>query len=90
MRQQSELTSAVNESKTHIANIGRMIEDMEIETRGNLYQIYIMKTREIVNSSRPPRAETEAHKNISTAHVNILSAAIFEHDKGRKVDSEAV
>jgi capping protein beta len=82
---QSELTSAVNENKTHIANIGRMIEDMEIETRGNLYELYIMKTREVINSIRNPRA---SGPEMSNAHVNMLNAAIFEHGKTRKLDSE--
>ena len=44
---QSAVTSAVNEVKTHLANIGRMIEDMETDMRSNLGALYIMKTREV-------------------------------------------
>ena len=46
------MTTNVNETKTHIANLGRMIEDMESEMRSNLYELYILKTREVVNSLR--------------------------------------
>jgi len=46
------MTTNVNETKTHISNLGRMIEDMESEMRSNLYELYILKTREVVNSLR--------------------------------------
>jgi hypothetical protein len=41
------MSSAVNEVKTHMANIGRMIEDMESDMRNNLGELYIKKTREV-------------------------------------------
>ena len=47
---QTTLTSAVNETKTHLANIGRLIEDMEYDMRSNLNELYILKTREVVAS----------------------------------------
>lgn len=40
----------VNENKPHLANIGRLIEDMEYDMRSNLNELYVLKTREIVNS----------------------------------------
>jgi len=76
----------VNEVKTHMSHIGRMIEDMEIETRGNLYELYILKTREVVNSIRSLSATGPEH---SKAHIQLLSQAVFGHGKSRKVDSEA-
>ena len=39
---------------SHVANIGRMIEDMEISLRGDLDALYVQRTREIVNSVRKP------------------------------------
>jgi F-actin capping protein, beta subunit len=47
---QTELTSEVNPTKTHLANMGRMIEDMEYDIRSNMNELYIMKTKEVVNS----------------------------------------
>jgi capping protein beta len=38
---------AVNDASPHLANIGRMIEDMEGEMRANLNELYILKTREV-------------------------------------------
>jgi hypothetical protein len=47
---QTTLTSVVNETKTHLANMGRLIEDMEYDMRSNLNELYILKTREVVNA----------------------------------------
>ena len=38
--------------KPHVVNIGMMIEDMEIDMRSNMDNLYIQKSREIVNSMR--------------------------------------
>lgn len=82
---QTELSSAVNETKTHLANIGRMIEDLESEMRMNLNQLYILKTREIVNSIRSMNeGPTQA-----ASHVAVLNAAVSGHGKTRKTDSES-
>ena len=79
------MSSAVNETKTHLANIGRMIEDLETDMRMNMNQLYILKTREVVNSIR-----TMKEGPIQTAsHVAVLNAAVSGHGKNRKVDSES-
>ena len=49
LTRQNELTCEVNTTKTHLANIGRMIEDMECELRSQLNELYILKTKEIVS-----------------------------------------
>ena len=41
-----------NEQSPHIANIGRMIEDMELKLRSTLENIYFGKTRDVVNGLR--------------------------------------
>ena len=45
-------TTAVGSVGGHVANIGRMIEDMEISLRGDLDALYVQRTWEIVNSVR--------------------------------------
>jgi capping protein beta len=86
LTRQSELTSiAVTEAKPHLANVGRMIEDMENEMRSNLNQLYILKTREIVNTLR---VATDGPQNLAS-HVGALNAAVMGHGRGRKIDSEA-
>ena len=82
--QQTEMTSAVNEVKTHMANLGRLIEDQETDMRNNLNELYIQKTREIVNSLR----NASGGPAQSATHVASLNAAVLGHGKTRKVDTE--
>lgn len=86
LTRQSTLASvAVNEVKTHIANIGRMIEDMESDMRNNLGELYIKKTREVVNSIRSDPNATGAQ---SADHVASLTSAVSQHGRNRATDSE--
>lgn len=84
LTRQNTLNSPVTEAKTHFHNIGRLIEDMETDMRSNLNEIYIMKTREIVNSIRTLRSGPV----MDAAHVATLNAAVMGHGKTRKNDSE--
>lgn len=42
----------MSETSPHIANIGRMIEDMENKIRNTLNEIYFGKTKDVVNGLR--------------------------------------
>ena len=74
----------MSDIKTHIANIGRMIEDMENDMRSNLNELYILKTREVVNSLR----KLHAGPVQDSSHIANLNAAVLGHGKVRTVDSE--
>lgn len=52
LTRQVEQDAAVNEQSPHIANIGRMVEDMENKIRNTLNEIYFSKTKDIVNGLR--------------------------------------
>jgi len=84
LTRQTDLTSAVNETKTHIANIGHMIESMENDMRSNLNELYILKTREVVNSLR----NAADGPSQSAQHVHKLNEAVMSHGATRKKDSE--
>lgn len=47
-----EQDATVGETNPHIANIGRMVEDMENKIRNTLNEIYFGKTKDIVNGLR--------------------------------------
>ncbi|KAL7837026.1 hypothetical protein SRHO_G00267370 [Serrasalmus rhombeus] len=49
---QMEKDETVSESSPHIANIGRLVEDMENKIRSTLNEIYFGKTKDIVNGLR--------------------------------------
>ncbi|CAK9807883.1 F-actin-capping protein subunit beta [Anthophora plagiata] len=52
LTRQVEQDGSVNENSPHIANIGRMVEDMENKIRNTLNEIYFGKTKDIVNGLR--------------------------------------
>jgi hypothetical protein len=47
-----ESDASVSEASPHIANIGRMVEEMENKIRNTLNEIYFGKTKDIVNGLR--------------------------------------
>jgi capping protein beta len=49
---QDEKDFPVDKVNPHVANIGRMIEDMELKLRTTLQTIYFGKTKDIVNELR--------------------------------------
>lgn len=49
---QVETDAQISETSPHIANIGRMVEDMENKIRSTLNEIYFGKTKDIINGLR--------------------------------------
>lgn len=85
LTRQSESILPVSDIKPHLVNIGKFIEDMEIDMRSNLNELYVLKTREVINSIR----KLGDGPNQTAAHVANLTAAVAGHGKTRKVDSES-
>lgn len=52
LTRQIEQDNPVSEASPHIANIGRLVEDMENKIRNTLNEIYLGKTKDIVNGLR--------------------------------------
>eukprot|EP01083_Nonionella_stella_P047748 127804_1 len=53
MTKQSTKTVQLDKNeKTHIGNMGKMVEDMELQLRNSIEGIYIQKTREVINGMR--------------------------------------
>ncbi|XP_067946416.1 F-actin-capping protein subunit beta-like [Watersipora subatra] len=52
LTRQQEQDAPLNEANSHIANIGRLVEEVENRMRSTLNEIYFGKTRDIVNSLR--------------------------------------
>jgi capping protein beta len=62
LMRQKESDGSLNDS-THIANIGRMVEEMENQIRHSLNTIYFDKTKSILNSLRSPvDGEEKSHR----------------------------
>lgn len=52
MVRQIEQDLPVDDPAAHIANIGKMVEDMELKMRNSLQEVYFGKTKDIVNDLR--------------------------------------
>jgi hypothetical protein len=57
---------------------------METDMRSNLNELYILKTREIVNSIRSLNSGPKQSAN----HIASLNAAVLGHGRTRVIDSE--
>jgi capping protein beta len=42
----------VQDATSHVQNVGKMVEDMEIKMRNLLQEVYFGKTRDVVNDLR--------------------------------------
>ncbi|KDE06477.1 hypothetical protein MVLG_03131 [Microbotryum lychnidis-dioicae p1A1 Lamole] len=69
MTRQNELEApldpASNQLGSHIVNLGRMIEDMEIKMRNLLQEVYFSKTKDIVSSLRSTVGYGEQNKRMA-------------------------
>jgi len=81
LTRQIEQDATVSEASPHIANIGRLVEDMENKIRSTLNEIYFGKTRDIVNGLRTvqPLAEAKNAKDLQEEIMKKLS----EKSKGK-------
>lgn len=84
MTQQETKSLPFNDANPHIANMGRMLEDMELKVRNAIEGIYIQKTREVINGMRLVNGEkNKAWEKIQES----LAGAIAAHGAKRVVDS---
>jgi len=65
----------------HIANMGKMLEDIELRIRNAIEGIYIQKTREVINGMRSATGKRDAEwGNIAKD----LNAAVYHHAAKKK------
>ncbi|KAI1296640.1 F-actin-capping protein subunit beta [Halotydeus destructor] len=83
LTRQIENDSIVSETTPHIANIGKMVEEMESKIRNTLNEIYFSKTNNIVNGLRSVQSISD--KAQQDALVNDLTAALQK--RAPKTDS---
>jgi len=75
LTRQVEQDAAVSEASPHIANIGKMVEEMENKIRNTLNEIYFGKTRDIVNGLRSvqPLADIDQQEKLRKGLVQALA-----------------
>jgi capping protein beta len=78
LTRQTEQDCPVTESSPHIANIGKMVEDMENKIRSTLNEIYFGKTRDIVNGLRSASSLADQQKK-QELKKDLAAALIKRH-----------
>ncbi len=77
MTQQSTQVHPVDDKERfHLANLGKMIEDMELKIRNSIEGVYIQKTREVVNGMHTVNAQKDAQWS---AVAKSLRQAVDKH-----------
>ncbi|CCU76231.1 unnamed protein product [Blumeria hordei] len=66
MTRQIETDLPVEDDISHIANIGKLVEDMELKMRNLLQDVYFGKAKDIVGDLRSVLPLSEAHQDKST------------------------
>jgi capping protein beta len=68
LTQQDSKKKALNKEQTHIANMGKMLEEMELRLRNTIEGVYIQKTRKVICGMRSASgAKDKAWANIATS-----------------------
>jgi len=80
MTKQVEKEKKVSKEQTHIANMGAILEEMELTIRNAIEGIYIQKTREVVGGMRSTQGDKEKHW---AGIQQSLTQSVLEHREKR-------
>jgi len=85
MTKQIEMTYAVTSDGCHVSNMGKMVEDMEIDMRSNMDSLHIHKTRVAIESMRKPfssRFSSQQKDRLNgKEHMAMLNQAVMKARK---------
>lgn len=62
----------VNDSGSHVVNMGRMVEDLENKIRNQLQEVYFGKTRDVLEQMRSLES-LEAIRNTQRIHDELVT-----------------
>ncbi|DAZ92757.1 TPA: hypothetical protein N0F65_000582 [Lagenidium giganteum] len=75
LTRQTERTMEFDDQFSHVSNMGRLVEDMEIDMRSSMDGVYISKTREVINGMR----RLQQGPTQGNAFVGELAGAVLKH-----------
>ncbi|KAF2464080.1 F-actin capping protein, beta subunit [Lindgomyces ingoldianus] len=75
MVRQVESDMAVDDDTSHVANIGKMVEDMELKMRNLLQEVYFGKAKDVVGDLRsiPPLSQTNRDRATQKEMISGIS-----------------
>lgn len=86
LTRQTEMDSSVSDASPHIANIGRMVEDMENKMRNTLNEVYFGKTCDIMNGLRSVVRLNADDENKELLRQDLTAALQKRHTKSDAKD----
>jgi len=72
MTRQVEADLPVENDQSHVVNIGRLVEDMELKMRNLLQEVYFGKAKDVVGDLRSIAPLTETNRD-RAAHRDIVN-----------------
>ncbi|OMH85292.1 F-actin-capping protein subunit beta [Zancudomyces culisetae] len=78
LTRQEERDCTLEDSNSHIVNIGRMVEDMEFKLRNSIQEVYFGKTKDIVNDLRSMTSLSDLQRK-KAIHGEIFSQLMGRH-----------
>ncbi|CAI5710664.1 unnamed protein product [Hyaloperonospora brassicae] len=84
LTRQAERTMEFGDQFAHVSNMGRMVEDMEIDMRSSLDGLYIAKTREVINGMR----KLQQGPALANPFVGELTGAVLKHGQKQQLQQE--
>jgi len=72
MVRQVEQDMPVEDDSSHVVNIGKMVEDMELKMRNLLQEVYFGKAKDVVGDLRSIQPLSEAERDKAT-HQQMIS-----------------
>jgi capping protein (actin filament) muscle Z-line, beta len=66
MTRQVEQDFAVDSDQSHVANVGRLVEDMELKMRNLLQEVYFGKAKDVVGDLRSAGSLSESRRERET------------------------
>ncbi|EEP81883.1 F-actin capping protein beta subunit isoforms 1 and 2 [Uncinocarpus reesii 1704] len=73
MTRQIEADMPIEGDASHVANVGRLVEDMELKMRNLLQEVYFGKAKDVVSELRSIQPLSETNRDRS-AHRNMISS----------------
>jgi len=72
---------AVEDDTSHVANIGKMVEDMELKMRNLLQEVYFGKAKDVVGDLRSTWTATHGEEVIANTYAGIPSLSQTNKDR---------
>jgi capping protein beta len=89
MVRQVEADMAVEDDTSHVANIGKMVEDMELKMRNLLQEVYFGKAKDVVGDLRSTDTKTRGSRDSSLTNLAGIPS-LSQTNKDRATQREMI